>query len=166
MITLLSQRLLRMQLLSTKRADPRDVLCREACDAELQQSKVTVNPGTSVSIFLPFFSSIQSWMERTLPFSMKVQLPSSSSRACNIYAACFSLICSFITMTHLTTAVYPCARGDPSWPKEDLSLGQQCGDPYEQAGRAVPTPCCYTRVITGLFPACSCSPQSPSWFFY
>lgn len=132
-ITLRLSASLRTQLLSAKRADPHDGLCREACDAELQQSKVTVNPGTSVSIFLPFFSSAQSWMKRMLPFSVEVQLPSScSSRACDTYAACFSLICSFIMMTCLTMAVYPCARGEPAWPKEDsrlLLLGQQCCDP-------------------------------------
>lgn len=112
--------LARLALLPESRPLPRTP--REACDAEPPRSKVTVNSGTSVSIVLPFFSSTQSWMERMLPFSMKVQLPSPfSSCASNIYAACFSLVCSLVMMRCLTRAVHPCAWGDPSWPKEDLS---------------------------------------------
>lgn len=65
----------RMQFLSAKRTDPCDALRRTDCDAELQQGMVKANPRT---ICLHFFSSTQSWTEWTLPFAMKVQLPSSS----------------------------------------------------------------------------------------
>uniref|UniRef100_A0A8B9S6J3 Uncharacterized protein n=1 Tax=Apteryx owenii TaxID=8824 RepID=A0A8B9S6J3_APTOW len=114
----------------------------------------------------PLFPSTQSWMKRTLPFSTKMQLPSSFP-----LLPCLQCTCSFIMMTCLTTAICPCALGDPSWAKDALSLfprravQPECCQPQEKAGTAVPARFRYSRVINGLFCLPPSSSVSLSWFF-
>lgn len=104
--------------LSQHQADLCDMLCRAACDAELQQSMVKVNPGPSVSIFL-IYSIIDgednvNWNEGLAPFLLHTPpMPA-------IY-----LLTSFLGFVPYNEgtpemAACPCALGDPSQPKEDL----------------------------------------------
>lgn len=131
--------------ISQHQADFCDVLCRAACDAELQQSMVKVKPGPSVSIFL-IYSIIDGedniiWNEGLAPFLLHT-LP------------CLQYTCSllFLDLFLITRACLRWQRVPVHWEIHHSlkricclfpgsSVQPECCNGQPKACRAGPAPC-------------------------
>lgn len=108
-----------MQLLSAKTADPQDVYAEKPMMLNDSKARLQLTQGH----LSPFFSHFSHLLNHRWKGCCHFQWSSSpfllSLCLQYVYAACLSLIYSFVTMMWLTITEYPCAQ---EWLKEELSF--------------------------------------------